>query len=79
MQRSNSKNGSDSGKNQRQNRDFPSGSVVKNPPTNAGDMCSIPGLEDPHAAGQLRPCAATTEPAFQSPRAITAEPMCCNY
>ena len=26
---------------------FPAGSVVKNPPTNAGDMGLIPGLEDP--------------------------------
>ena len=26
-----------------QNRDFPHGTVVKNPPANAGDMGSIPG------------------------------------
>ena len=26
------------------NEDFPGGSMVKNPPTNAGDMGSIPGL-----------------------------------
>ena len=25
------------------NRDFPGGTVVKNPPANAGDMGSIPG------------------------------------
>ena len=27
---------------------FPGGSVVKNPPTNVGDMGSIPGLGRPH-------------------------------
>ena len=26
--------------------DFPGGSVVKNPPANAGDVSSIPGQED---------------------------------
>ena len=26
---------------------FPAGSVVKNPPANAGDLGSIPGSEDP--------------------------------
>ena len=26
---------------------FPGGSVVKNQPANAGDMDSVPGLEDP--------------------------------
>ena len=35
--------------------DFPGGPVVKNPPSNAGDMGSIPdrGTKIPHAAGQL--------------------------
>jgi len=28
-------------------QDFSGGSVVKNPPANAGDSGSIPGLEDP--------------------------------
>ena len=28
--------------------DFPSGSVVRNPPANAGDIGSIPGPEDSH-------------------------------
>ena len=27
---------------------FPGGSVVKNPPADAGDMCSIPGPEGSH-------------------------------
>ena len=45
-------------------RDFPSGPVVKNPPSNAGDAGLIPGRETkiPHAVGQLSPRATTTEP-----------------
>ena len=45
--------------------DFPGGPVVKNPPSSAGDMSSVPGrgTKIPHAAGHLSPCAATTEPA----------------
>ena len=44
-------------------RDFPGGLVVTNPPPNAGDMGSSPGrgTKIPHAAGQLSPCATTTE------------------
>ena len=43
--------------------DFLGGSVVKNPPSNAGDTGSIPGqgTKIPHAEGQLSPCAATTD------------------
>ena len=39
--------------------DFPGGPVVKNPPCNAGDACSITGwgTKIPHAAEQLGPCA----------------------
>ena len=38
--------------------------MVKNPPSEAGDMGSIPGQETkiPYAMGQLSPHAATTEP-----------------
>ena len=38
--------------------------MVKNPPSNAGDVGSIPGwgTKIPHAMGQLRPHAATTQP-----------------
>ena len=38
--------------------------MVKNPHSNAGDAGSIPGpgTKIPHAAGQLRPRATTTEP-----------------
>ena len=46
-------------------RDVPGGPVVKNLPSNAGDVCSIPGrgTKIPRAAGQLSPHAATTEAA----------------
>ena len=39
--------------------------MVKNLPSNAGDVCSIPGrgTKIPRAAGQLSPHAATTEAA----------------
>ena len=45
-------------------RDFPGGPVVKNLPSNAGDVGSISGqgTKIPHATGQLSPLAATTEP-----------------
>ena len=43
--------------------DFPGGPVVKNLPSNAGDVGLIPdwGTKIPHATGQLSPCATTTE------------------
>ena len=43
------------------NRDFPGDSVVKNLPSNSGNMRSIPGLGTKilHATGQLRLCAAS--------------------
>ena len=48
--------------------DFPGGTVVKNPPANAGDTGSVPGLgKIPHAVEQLSLCTTT------------AEPVCCNY
>ena len=34
--------------NNNNNRDFPGGAVVKNPPANAGDTGSIPGLGRSH-------------------------------
>ena len=44
--------------------DFPGGLVVKNPPSNAGDVGSTPGWRTNalHAMGQLSPGAASTEP-----------------
>ena len=45
--------------------DFPGGAVVKNPPANAGDHRFNPwSRKIPHAAGQLSPCATTTELAL---------------
>ena len=45
--------------------DFPGGTVVMNPPANAGGTGSSPGPgKMPHAAEQLSLCATTTEPAL---------------
>ena len=51
------------GNNQVGRGDFPSGPVVKNPPSNAGDMGPVPGwgTEIPPAAEQLSPWATTKE------------------
>ena len=48
-------------------RDFPGGTVVKNPPYSLGDVGSISGrgIKIPHGVEQLSPCDATT-----------SEPMC---
>ena len=59
--------------------DFPGGTVIRNSPSNAGDMGSIPGqgTKIPHAAGQLSLCT-TTELACLNDRARmpqTTEPM----
>ena len=42
-------------------RELPGGPVVKNLPSNAGDVGSIPdqGTKIPHALGQLSPLTAT--------------------
>ena len=52
---------------------FPGGPVVKNLPSNTGDMGSIPGqgTKIPHAVGQGSPRAAATE-------AHALKPMLCN-
>ena len=62
-------------------RDFPGGPVVKNPPSNAGDAGSIPGLgtKVPHAVGQLSPRATTIELTLLNERARmpqTTDPTC---
>ena len=54
--------------------------MVKNLPSNAGDMCSIPGwgTKIPHAVGQLSPGATTAELVHLSETAHvpqTTEPM----
>ena len=55
--------------------------MVKNPPSSAGDVGSIPGwgTRIPHAAGQLGPHATTAELACHNRRACvpqTTEPVC---
>ena len=49
--------------------------MVKNPPSNAGDLGSTPGRETkiPHAVRQLNPCATATELAPQ-----VEKPACHN-
>ena len=63
-------------------RGFPGGSVVKNPPANAGDMRWIPGSREiPHATEQLSPCTTTIEPVLQSPGIAATEalePVLCD-
>ena len=64
----------------KQMRDFPRGPMVKNPPSNAEDVGSIPGwgTKIPHATGQLSLHATTTELARLNERAHvlqTTEPM----
>ena len=66
--------------------DSPGGPVIKNPPSNAGDMGLIPGwgTKIPHATGQLSLHAKSTEsvhsrahvPQLESPCATTIEPAC---
>ena len=61
------------------NLGFPGGSMVKNPPANAGGLGSIPDPGRPHIpAGQLSPCAITTEPVPRNPGTTAAEPRCCS-
>ena len=59
----------------KENKDFPGGSVIKNPPANEGDTGLIPGLGRSHMPWSNKTC----EPQLLSPRAATTEPTCCNY
>ena len=54
--------------------DFPGGPVIKNLPSNAGDVGLIPGFgtKIPHAAKQLSPGTATTEPKHHNERSPCA-------
>ena len=54
---------------------FLGGPVVKNPPSNAGDTGSIPGLgtKTPHAMGQLSPSATTSASELKSLGAVGTE------
>ena len=56
---------------------LPCGSVVKNPPANAGDTGSIPGPGRFHMpwSDKQSPCATTTEPVLQSPAVREATTM----
>ena len=45
-------------------RDFPGGTVVRNPPANAGDTGSSPGPGRSTCRVDLSPCATTTEPVL---------------
>ena len=53
--------------------DFPGGPAVENPPSNVGDVGSIPGqgTKIPHVAGLLGPHATTKEPMCRNYRAHT--------
>ena len=67
--------------------DFPGGTVVKNPPANAGDTGSSPGPGRSHipqsnkarAPQLLSLHSRAREPQLLSPCAATTEPTCCNY
>ena len=68
----------------KEHRDFPGGPVVQNPPSNAGDVGSIPawGTKILHAVGQLSPCSTTTELVCLNERVRvpqTTEPTHHNY
>ena len=56
-------------------RNFPSGPVVKNLPSKAGDKSLIPGggTKLPHALGQLSPCAETNDPMCSRAPAMTGK------
>ena len=55
--------------------DFPHGTVVKNSPSNAGDVGLIPGCGTKilHAMGQLSPCAL--EPTHHNERSHMLSPL----
>ena len=55
--------------------DFPGGPMVKNLPSNAKDMGSIPGqgTKIPHTAWQVSPHATAPEPVHSGARAATRE------
>ena len=57
---------------------FPGGPLIKNPPCSAGDAGSIPGqgTKLPHAAEQLSPHTAATEPMYHNQSLCTAKRSC---
>ena len=58
-------------KKRERERDFPGGPMVKKPPSNAGDVGSIPGqgTKIPHGVGQQSLHSTTTELACLNERA----------
>ena len=57
----------------RNNQGFPGGSVVKNPPANAGDTGSIPGPGRPHTPQTTKPhshCAWALSPRLTATEAL---------
>ena len=63
-------------------RDFPGGSVVKNPPCEGEDSGLIPGqgTKIPHATEQLSLPATTTESVchMKDPAGCNKDPVCSN-
>ena len=49
--------------------------MVKNPPSNAGDIVFTPGqgTKIPHGVEQLSPCTASTEPEHHNQRVCTLQ------
>ena len=60
-------------------RDYPGGPVVKNPPSSAGDMGSIPGqgTKIPHVEEQLSPEATTRESVCRNKRSHMVQQRSC--
>ena len=54
-------------------QNFPGGSVVKNPPTSAGDKGLIPDLGRSHMRWSISPGTTTAEPVLSSLGAATTE------
>ena len=70
-------------KKKKKDQGFPGGSVVKNPPANAGDTGSVPNLGRSHMPRQLNPCFTIAEPVLLSPGTTTSEaghlePLLCS-
>ena len=53
--------------------DFTGGPMVKNPPANAGNTGSLPGLEKSPRLGQLSLCTTTTGPVSSRAHALQRE------
>ena len=59
------------------NLGLPGGTVVQNPPANAGDTSLIPAPGRSHMPqNNYHLCATTTKPILWSPQAVTTVPPC---